>query len=141
MPYACNRIKCSLFPISSKLSIFYPMPPRPSHRASSVRDLIDRDVPFPGGYEDRITIELPMIRNFEEDTGREWTDICLSLRGGGEMAVVSTILFLTFSIMSRHLYSIPRLSYLPSSRNFRPFLPTSGHISGQRRRRGCSLSS
>ena len=126
---------------SLKLSICYQMPPRPSRRASAIRDLIDHDIPFPGGYEDRITIELPMIRNFEEDTGREWTDICLSLRGGGEMAVVSAILLLTFSIMCRHLYSVTRSSYPPSLRNFRPFLPSSGHISGQRRRGGCTSSS
>lgn len=117
------------------------MPPRPSRRASAIRDLIDHNIPFPGGYEDRITIELPMIRNFEEDTGRVWTDICLSLRGGGEMAVVSTTFLPTFSILCRNLYLVTRSSYPPSSRNFRPFLPTSGHISGQRRREGSTSSS
>lgn len=75
--------------------------PFQSRRTSGVHELVDPDVPFPGGRDDQVTIELPCIRIFEETEGNAWTDICLSLRGGEQMALVRT------SISCIFCYSIP----------------------------------
>lgn len=72
------------------------MPPRPARRASHIHDLLDPEIPFPGGCEDRITIELPCIRFVDEDSGDTWLDVGLALRGGGEMALVSRIFICLF---------------------------------------------
>ncbi|PIL34679.1 hypothetical protein GSI_03459 [Ganoderma sinense ZZ0214-1] len=66
------------------------MPPRSILRrpAPVVRHLLDPDVPFPGGYEDRVTIELPCMHVVDKDSGSNWYDICLSIRGGGDMAAI-----------------------------------------------------